>query len=156
LGGLFCFHRIGRRIGRRIPAKVVMPYVALHVWYGFLYLFPQALFWVQIFHALQYLPFPLRVELNRALHAGESRRALGNSLIYLGALAFTSALLFGLVPWISKANGGGAYSVWVGIASVINIHHYFIDGCIWHISNPVVSKELFSHTRPAASGVVSN
>lgn len=156
LGGLLCFYRVGTRTGRRVPLRVVMPYVALHVWYGFLYLFPQSIFWVQIFHALQYLPFPLRVELNRAHVVGSSQARSSAALGYIAVLVFTSALVFGLVPWVSQAMGQGAYSVWVAIASVINIHHYFIDGCIWHISNPVVSKELFSHTRPAAPVPVSN
>jgi hypothetical protein len=57
-----------------------------------------------------------------------------------------SALVFGGIPWVADEMGPGANSVWVVIASVINIHHYFIDGCIWRISNPVVSKELFAHT----------
>lgn len=156
LGGLVCFYRVGVRLGRRVPLRVMMPYVALHVWYGFLYLFPQSIFWVQIFHALQYLPFPLRVELNRAQSVGSSQARLSSAIGYLGVLVFTSALLFGLVPWVSQGLGQGAYSVWVAIASAINIHHYFIDGCIWHISNPVVSKELFSHTQPAARVPVSH
>ena len=31
------------------------------------------------------------------------------------------------------------------ILMFINIHHYFTDGVIWHISNPDVRKELFAH-----------
>ncbi len=31
--------------------------------------------------------------------------------------------------------------------SLINIHHYFIDGCIWHIRNPEVRADLFAHIR---------
>jgi hypothetical protein len=151
-GGLLCFHRAGARLGRRVPLRVMTPYVALHVWYGFLYLFPQSIFWVQIFHALQYLPFPLRVELNRTQGAGGTQGRLVSAVGYLGVLALSSALLFGVVPWVSKELGHGAYSVWVAIASVINIHHYFIDGCIWHISNPVVSKELFLHTSLSIKG----
>jgi hypothetical protein len=156
LGGLRYFRRVGNRLGRRVPLRVVMPYVALHVWYGFLYLFPQSIFWVQIFHALQYLPFPLRVELNRTQRLEGAPTRWDGALTYIVVLVVTSALVFGLVPWLSKGMGQGAYSVWVAIASVINIHHYFIDGCIWHISNPVVSKELFSHTRPVAATSVSN
>jgi hypothetical protein len=150
LGGLLCFYHVGRRIGRPMSLRVVTPYVALHVWYGFLYLFPQSIFWVQIFHALQYLPFPLRVELNRAHGVGSERRGGARPLEYVAVLVFTSALVFGLLPKISEGFGPGAASVWVAIAAVINIHHYFIDGCIWHISNPVVSKDLFAHTRSAA------
>jgi hypothetical protein len=121
------------------------------VWYGFLYCFPQSIFWVQIFHALQYLPFPLRVELNRADAARGQLGHLKTGIVYFVMLAFTSAIIFGMIPWISTGLGQGSHSVWVAIASVINIHHYFIDGCIWHISNPVVRQDLFAHTRPAVS-----
>lgn len=155
LGGMICFYRVGKRLGRKVPLRVVTPYVALHVWYGFLYLYPQSIFWVQIFHALQYLPFPLRVELNRVQReldlsngsTGALRKGgIANSaLLYIGGLVFTSTIIFGVMPLISKSFGPGAYSVWVAIASIINIHHYFIDGCIWHISSPVVKRDLFAN-----------
>jgi hypothetical protein len=32
----------------------------------------------------------------------------------------------------------------------VNIHHYFTDGVIWHISNPDVRRELFAHVKTAA------
>lgn len=150
--GLGCLWRIGRRHQRIIPGRIVVPFFSLHVWYAFLYVFPQSLFWVQIFHALQYMPFPLRVELNRTqagtkeLPEVESRR---HSVAYLSVLCFTSAIVFAGIPWATGGEGTGAGSVWVVLASIINIHHYFIDGCIWRISNPVVSQELFAHTRNA-------
>jgi hypothetical protein len=148
-GGLLCFWRMGKRLGRPVPMRVVTPYLALHTWYAFLYVFPQSLFWVQIFHALQYLPFPLRVELNRA-HGYEDTSEAKNWRVMLGysvALILTSALIFAVIPKIAQWSTNGTNSFWLAIAACINIHHYFIDGCIWHISNPVVSKELFAHTR---------
>jgi hypothetical protein len=39
------------------------------------------------------------------------------------------------------------------ILMCINIHHYFTDGVIWHISNPEVKKELFAHVPPPAKPV---
>jgi hypothetical protein len=29
--------------------------------------------------------------------------------------------------------------------ALINIHHFFIDGCVWKISTPEVKKDLFRH-----------
>jgi hypothetical protein len=145
--GVLCLASVGRANGQRVTARIVVPYVALHVWYAFLYVFPQSIFWVQIFHALQYLPFPFRVELNRASHSPQSKNNFATSVAYLGTLAALSAIIFGYIPWSAEAIGPGARSVWVVIAAIINIHHYFIDGCIWHISNPVVSQELFAHTK---------
>ncbi len=146
VAGLVCLSCVGRSTGRRVTGRIVLPYIALHVWYAFLYFFPAAIFWVQISHALQYLPFPLRVELNRAHSATSTHTSTRVALSYGIVLAVCSALLFGLVPHVAQHMGVGAASVWVVIASIINIHHYFIDGCIWRISNPVVSKELFAHT----------
>lgn len=151
IAGLGCFYRIGKRCGRSVPLRVIVPFVALHVWYGFLYCFPQSIFWVQIFHALQYLPFPLRVELNRTDSSAGGEQRMKRGFSYFLMLAFTSAIIFGLIPSISKGLGQGSHTIWVVVACVINIHHYFIDGCIWHISNPVVRHELFAHTRPAVS-----
>lgn len=148
--GLGCLWNIGRRHHRIIPGRVVVPFLSLHVWYAFLYVFPQSLFWVQIFHALQYMPFPLRVELNRVRAGMEVRDELESrkhSVGYLAVLCLTSAVVFAGIPWATGGEEGGAASVWVILASIINIHHYFIDGCIWRLSNPVVSQELFAHTR---------
>lgn len=152
LAGVATLWGVGRSGGRRATARVVVPYVALYVWYVFLFLHPSALFWVQIFHAIQYLPFPMRVELNRHAHVGAVAQRSGvHALVpYSVVLLAGSTLIFAGLPWFAGQMGPGASSVWVVIASVINIHHYFIDGCIWRISNPVVSKELFAHTHAAA------
>jgi len=149
LAGLGALWRVGSTTGRSVSSRVAVPYVALYAWYVFLFFNPAALFWVQIFHAIQYLPFPMRVELNRLSKsddAAPAARARGALVAYSAVLLAGSALVFGGIPWVAKEMGPGATSVWVAIASVINIHHYFIDGCIWRISNPVVSKELFAHT----------
>jgi len=31
------------------------------------------------------------------------------------------------------------------LLALINIHHFFIDGCVWKISTPEVRKDLFKH-----------
>jgi hypothetical protein len=41
------------------------------------------------------------------------------------------------------------------ILMFINIHHYFTDGVIWHISNPEVRRELFAHVPPRAAKPVA-
>ncbi|MBM4378013.1 MAG: hypothetical protein FJ086_01710 [Deltaproteobacteria bacterium] len=144
--GLATLWRAASRSGHRLPARVAVPYLALHAWYLLLFLHPGALFWVQIAHALQYLPFPLRVELNRqAVHADAARRTGVSMAWVLGA----SVLVFAGLPWLSHVAGPLARSGWEVAVALINIHHYFIDGCIWHIRNPVVSEELFAHIRRA-------
>lgn len=146
-GGLFCMWRAGQRVNRGLSGRISVPYIALHVWYSVLYFYPKALFWVQLSHALQYLPFPMRVELNRAGHSPGGCSPVRSGLNFAATMLILSLLMFGGLPYLAASMGPGAQSVWVIIAAIINIHHYFIDGCIWHISNPVVSKELFAHTR---------
>ncbi len=93
-----------------------MPYIALHVWYVVLYVYPKALVWVQISQALQYLPFPIRVELNRAGFSpgGYSPARLG--LNFAVTMLTLSLLMFGVLPYLAASMGPGAQSVWVIIA----------------------------------------
>jgi hypothetical protein len=77
----------------------------------------------------------MRVELNRLSSGATASSQPPRALMPYGlVLLVGSALVFGGIPWVADEMGPGANSVWVVIASVINIHHYFIDGCIWRIS----------------------
>jgi hypothetical protein len=141
---------IRKRIGAQLPASLLLPFVSLYVWYAFLWVYPQSLFWVQIFHALQYLSFPLRVELNRATIV-ETQLRQTNQLRHLlkYSLALTAASLFVFVGIDKLINypHGGYENYFLVLVCLINIHHYFIDGCIWHISNPEVRADLFAHLK---------
>ena len=65
VAGVFGFFLIWQRTGLKPPWRAIISWAALYVWYFLMHLFPLAIFWVQIAHALQYLGFPLRVEINR-------------------------------------------------------------------------------------------
>jgi hypothetical protein len=93
--GAVGFARWSRRTGSLPPVRVWLPWAALLVWYSAMALHPRALHLVQLGHALQYLPFPLRVELNREAAAPspdplrEAGRlalawAAGAALVWLG------------------------------------------------------------------------
>ena len=114
-----------------------------------------ALFLVQLAHALQYLEFPARVELNRATRTARTRAA-GHMALYAAGLLAASFLVILAVP-------GPAMSVvatFLGmepnrvapvlVLTFINIHHYFTDGVAWKLSNPEVRKDLFAHVNPGA------
>ena len=64
--GAYLLFQHARRHGRRPPARIVVPWLANHVWYLLMALIPAAAPAVQVAHALQYLPFVVRVEMNRA------------------------------------------------------------------------------------------
>jgi hypothetical protein len=137
---------VSRRIGSILPAAIIVPFISIYIWYAFLWIYPQSLFWVQIFHALQYLAFPARVELNRSTtHVPTATARWQHLLTYSLVLTVTSTVVFVCVEGYLMAPGRGFHPYWFVIAAIINIHHYFIDGCIWHISNPEVRRDLFAH-----------
>ena len=148
-----------RRTGRVPPARALVAWVAIFVWYAVMARDPKAIFWIQIAHALQYLAFPVRVEMNRA-----SRGTLVRHMILYGVVLMAVSVAVGLaVPTALMGAVGRIFGEEPGksapilILMFINIHHYFTDGVIWKISNPDVRKELFAHvpraqaTTPAVS-----
>src|SRR5262249_9920244 len=141
------------RTGRAPGLRVLLPWVALHLWYVLLYREPASIFWVQNAHALQYLIFPLRVEMNRTLtQAGLAHPALGRHMaVYYLVTVGLGLLVLQFVPQgIEMALGlRGILPLQFAVGSFVNIHHYFIDNVIWKIRNPAVRQELFGHLQPA-------
>lgn len=141
------------RTGARPDARVLASWLAIYLWYLVLYLMPQAYPVVQLSHALQYLAFPLRVELNRAMPAASTPAKIKSmiwSARYYVILIVTGLIVFYLPEHIS--NSSQQYTLALMIASAVSIHHYFVDGCIWKISNVDVRRSLLAHlsvTRPA-------
>ena len=139
---------VRRRTAAPLPTTLALPFLSLYVWYVFLWIYPQSLFWVQIFHALQYLSFPYRVEANRVSGRSPGLR-LSNQLKHLAkysvALAAASIFVFIGIDKMLNYPTGGYENYFLVLVCLINIHHYFIDGCIWHISNPEVRADLFAH-----------
>ncbi len=139
------------------PLRVVIPWVAIFFWYRALDLNIQALFWVQIAHAVQYLIFPFRVELNRAqLHLpAAGRKVQWHMLGYTVALIAGSCVLDKLIVPASRNQVISLFGTAAGEAvpmvalAFLNIHHYFTDGCIWKLSNPQVRRDLFGHLTKA-------
>ena len=160
--------RMRRRTGRLPPARALVAWAAIFVWYAVMARDPKALFWIQLAHALQYLAFPIRVELNRLVARGgaAASRAAGSvathMVLYGGALLAVSVVISRVVPGTAMTAVADMFGEEPGKAApvlllmFINIHHYFTDGVIWKISNPDVRKELFAHVkRPAENPKVS-
>ena len=148
--------KVRLRTGRWPPARAVVAWLAIFVWYVALARWGLAgLFVVQLAHALQYLEFPARVEFNRAIRSRPGT-AFRHMVIYTVILLAVSLVVARLVPGAAMSSvavlvGDERRSVIpVLFLTFINIHHYFTDGVIWKISNPEVRKELFAHVTPAA------
>jgi hypothetical protein len=149
--GLVGLALLARRTRALPPTRVIVPWIAIFAWYAALARWGlPGLFLVQFFHALQYLEFPARVEINRATRAAAGRVAR-QLAIYVAILMAASVVVLTVVPGPAMsivANALGASPTTAApvlILYFINIHHYFTDGVIWKISNPEVRQELFSH-----------
>jgi hypothetical protein len=145
--------RMRARTGKLPPPRALVAWFAIFVWYAVIGRDPKAIFWIQIAHAIQYLAFPVRVEMNRKVK-GLSSPALTFTMhmaLYGVLLLAISALLTTVVPYQAMSTIGKAFGEAPGKAApililmFINIHHYFTDGVIWKISNPEVREELFAH-----------
>jgi hypothetical protein len=160
--------RMRRRTGRLPPARALVAWLAIFVWYAVMARDPKALFWIQLAHALQYLAFPIRVELNRLVATGSAAaaRTAGNVAVHMvsygGALLVASYFISHVVPGPAMSAVADMFGEEPGKAApvlilmFINIHHYLTDGVIWKISNPEVRQELFAHVkRPTESAKVS-
>ena len=145
--------KVRRRIGRFPPARALVAWVAIFVWYAAMARDPAALFWVQIAHALQYLAFPVRVELNRSAAKSNAsrRRVVLHMAGYAIVLLVISIVVAQLVPLSIMGVVGNVFgdqprrAAPILLLMFINIHHYFTDGVIWKISNPDVKRDLFAH-----------
>ena len=159
--GALGFVLMSRRLGHLAPARLLLPWAAIFVWYALLAKDPSALLVVQIAHALQYMIFPLRLQLNRSRAAGAAKPwstaawAFG-AWVLIGAAVFegTGPVFKMFFRW-----GGGEGDlpsvVQTMVISAIGIHHYFIDGALYKLRNPAVRRDLFAHleaAEPAALG----
>ena len=154
LAGGWAFQSAQSR-GQKIPGRVIFPWLALFLWYPFWYFVPGGFLWVQLAHALQYLAFPLRVEVNRYAKMApktHTEKRLRVGLVYACLVAAGAIFLHG-PPFAAHAFGHGWYStpgaqlLFQGFISCIAIHHYFVDGAIWKLSNPKVRGELLRHLK---------
>ena len=146
--GMAGFALAWRRTGRLPWLRTVVPWGSMYVWYAMLPIVPESFVWLQLAHALQYLEFPLRVELNRRERRTKPRRApklprAGYVGLYYGALVVAGLVVFASPFLLNRGADGIALAAL--IAAAVNVHHYFVDGCIWKISNPAVRGELFAH-----------
>lgn len=153
--GVIGLYRMRRRTGSLPPLRVVVPWLAIFAWYAVMARDPKAIFWIQIAHALQYLAFPIRVEMNQSLVSPSRRgqRFALHMLAYGAGLLVVSYIVAQIVPASAMSVVGEIFGDEPGrvapvlILMFINIHHYFTDGVIWHIRNPEVRRELFAHVQ---------
>ncbi len=138
------FWRISKRMGRVVPVRMILPVLSLYLGYT---LFSQqghiGLVVLQLAHALQYLTFTSRVEINRH----RPSHPLPWIAVYYSALCVSAWLVFNGILKFGPSIGALPIVNMVGLTwvNIVTIHHYFVDGCIWKLSNPEVRRDLFLH-----------
>ena len=145
LFGIIGLLHFKHRTQKVLPTRVLLPFVAIFVWYLFLDKYPGSLVLVQFFHALQYLSFPTRVEINRMNTTSGATSISSHLITYAVILIIMSAGIFLWMPAFIKGLDAGYEAYSIVILSIINIHHFYVDGDIWKISNPIVKRDLFGH-----------
>jgi len=149
----FAMHK--SRTGRIAPLRAWIPWIAIFVWYAAMARVGlPALFIVQIAHALQYLIFPFRVEVNRTRRTvGAGQLVAFQIMLYLILLVVGSIVASILLPlgamavvtdWLGSRPG---QVVGFAISTFFNIHHYFTDGVVWKLRDPAVRADLFGHLK---------
>jgi hypothetical protein len=145
--GAMTFAGIKGRTGLKPTPQMLAPWIAVYLWYLVLFFEPAAYIFVQFSHALQYLIFPLRVEINRnesLATNGPGLKQLLWSGRYYSLLVLLGLLVF-YAPEILIEKSPQVYSFALLLASGVSIHHYFVDSRIWKLSNKEVRTSLFSH-----------
>jgi hypothetical protein len=131
---------------------MLIPCLALFAWYVAMARDVRAAFWVQIFHAMQYLVVTTRVERNLAVREfRENETAVAPQLLfYVGWLLVGTTLIL-LLPILLEAPVaallGEAAVATLGpvVLTFVSIHHFFVDGVIWKLRDREVRRLLVEH-----------
>ena len=139
------FYRNYRDRGELPSVNMVVPFIALYIWwlpqtrqYEFYFLL------TPFFHSLQYLAFVYKMEDTRL--RSEPRRELRATLL-VGGIVLAGWLAFEFVPntmdnTLQTFNAWGMFFFFTAAMLFINIHHYFIDNVLWRFKDPQVRKYL--------------
>lgn len=139
---LYGFYRVGRGSERGFPIQMTLPMLSLFAGYCFYSIdVVWGLFALQMGHASQYLMFTMRIEANRrGADAGSAATSMWlyyAVLVAVGWLVFSETTRSALPPMAEFAATAVVFS--------LLIHHYFLDSCIWKLSNPETRRDLFKH-----------
>jgi hypothetical protein len=133
--------------GRWPSANVLVPFVAMYVWW--MPLTRQQEFYLlltPLFHSLQYLAFVYKMEDTRlrGLNHPEVRGSvLAFAIVVAGWVAF-EFLPNEVDTALGTFNSWHMFFFFTAAMLFINIHHYFIDNVLWRFRDPEVQKYLLA------------
>jgi hypothetical protein len=136
-----------REKGRAPGVNMVVPFVALYVWW--LPITRQFEFYfllTPLFHSLQYLAFVYKMEDTRL--RGLKHPEIRGTLLTVG-IVIAGWLAFEFLPneidtALGTFNSWQMFFFFTAAMLFINIHHYFIDNVLWRFRDPEVQKYLLA------------
>jgi tetratricopeptide (TPR) repeat protein len=162
VGGLIAFAPIVRRGRRRALIAPLTLYSTQALWF----VVPIVVGWMSslsepqtryssgmlaVMHAAQYLWITRYFARRDAEQSG--RLGSWNVWAYWSTLVIGGLALFLPVPWLASFGWHVDFTASVFIvASIVNIHHFMIDGVVWKLRNPRVGQMLVGESS-AAPGV---
>ena len=133
--------------GRAPGVNMVVPFVALYVWW--LPITRQFEFYfllTPLFHSLQYLAFVYKMEDTRLRgldHPEIRATVLTVGIVLAGWMAF-EFLPNEIDTALGTFNSWQMFFFFTAAMLFINIHHYFIDNVLWRFRDPEVQKYLLA------------
>jgi len=136
--------------------RMVVPIVAIYVWWVPAVRFGFPLPLVPLFHSLQYVPFIVKVERSKAEDALAAAANGANVsaaavrtrmvLVAIGLVVTGGLVMYGLPVTLDAVIGThartGLYIMLIAVTLVINVHHYFIDHVIWRLRDDAYTRDL--------------
>ena len=129
----------------RPSLNFMIAWISIYVWWIPFATIPEFYFLaVPFFHSLQYLPFAARMESQNIKIKSGARFGYSMQLLMITILGF---LVMELIPHsldvLLNTNFEKVGFFFTSCVVVfVNIHHYFIDSCVWRFDQPQVEKNL--------------
>jgi hypothetical protein len=130
---------------KQIDIRSLGIWFSIYFWYLAIFFDNKFILWVQLAHALQYLVFAARVELNHASLADNTIISKKTRTLFI---YFCATFLGWLIFWQAELSTslGSATPTIIGLVAIaINIHHYYVDSNIWKLRSNSTKRKLFSH-----------
>ena len=154
-------------LARRAPNGALVPPLTLYSTQALWFVLPIALSWmsslsapqtryssgmIAVMHSAQYLWITRYFAARDA--ASESTPTPWSARAYWATLVVGGIALFLPVPWLASYGWHSDFTASAFIvASIVNIHHFMIDGVVWKLRNPRVGRLLVS--APAAASAAA-
>jgi hypothetical protein len=140
---------------RLLPPIVLLPAAAQTVWFLPGIQSPVFYLFVPLFHCLQYLYIAWAMQVGLRVGGkleGRSWRAIRAETLRWGVRNYLGGIvLFVALPLVFYWVDLPAVTVAGVLVAAVNIHHFFVDGVIWKIRNPLVASPLMMNIADLAA-----